>query len=394
MTHTTYSVPAGAASIQRIALVVGVVGLGLLGLGYSSSHHHFFRAYLVAFVFWSGVALGSLAWLMIHHLSGGAWGVVTRRVFEASSRTVPFMALLFLPIAFGVQDLYIWARPDVVATDKILQFKQPYLNVPFFYIRTAIYFAIWTGLAYTLSAWSLQQDRGYDEKRALRMQRLSGGGLVLYALTIFFMSIDWMMSIDPHWFSTIYGILFMGGQGLSAMAFTIAVVVLLARSAPMSTVIGPNHLHDLGKLLLAFVMLWAYFNFSQFLIIWMGNLPEEIPWYLSRVTGSWLWVSVLLIVGLFMLPYVLLLNRDLKRTGGTVSIIAAGVIVMRLVDLFWLLGPEHGQPLLSVHWLDLVAPIAMAGLWVALFLWQLGTRSLIPVTEPTLQEAIEAGAGH
>ena len=394
MTDTTYSVPAGAASIQRIALVVGVVGLGLLGLGYSSNHHHFFRAYLVAFVFWSGVALGSLAWSMIHHLSGGAWGVVTRRVFEASSRTVPYMALLFLPIAFGVQDLYIWARPEIVAADKILQFKQPYLNVPFFYIRAAVYFAIWTALAYTLSGWSLQQDRGYDEKRALRMQRLSGGGLVLYALTIFFMSIDWMMSIDPHWFSTIYGILFMGGQGLSAMAFTIAVVVLLARSAPMSTVIGPNHLHDLGKLLLAFVMLWAYFNFSQFLIIWMGNLPEEIPWYLSRVTGSWLWVSVLLIVGHFMLPYVLLLNRDLKRTGGTVAIIAAGVIVMRLVDLFWLLGPEHGQPLLSVHWLDLVAPVALGGIWVALFLWQLGTRSLIPVTEPTLQEAIDAGTGH
>ena len=190
------------------------------------------------------------------------------------------------------------------------------------------------------------------------MQRLSGGGLVLYALTIFFMSVDWMMSIDPHWFSTIYGILFMGGQGLSAMAFTIAVVVLLARTAPMSKVIGPNHLHDLGKLLLAFVMLWAYFKFSQFLIIWMGNLPEEIPWYLIRMTGGWGWVSVLLIVGHFMLPYVLLLNRDLKRTGGTVATIAVLVIAMRLVDLFWLLGPEHGKPLLSVHWLDFVAPVA------------------------------------
>ena len=162
----------------------------------------------------------------------------------------------------------------------------------------------------------------------------------------------------------------------------------------MSKVIGPNHLHDLGKLLLAFVMLWAYFNFSQFLIIWMGNLPEEIPWYLSRVTGSWVWVSVLLIVGHFVLPYVLLLNRDLKRAGGTVATIAVLVIVMRFVDLFWLLGPEHGKPLLSVHWLDFVAPVALGGIWVALFLWQLGTRSLIPVTEPTLQEAIEAGAGH
>jgi len=394
MTDTTYSVPAGVAGVQRIALGVGVVGLGLLALGYSTSHEHFFRAYLIAFVFWTGVALGSLAWSMIHHLSGGAWGVVTRRVFEASSRTVPFMALLFLPIAFGMQELYIWARPEVVAADKILQFKAPYLNVSFFFVRAAVYFVIWTILAYTLSAWSLQQDRGYDEKRAVRMARLSGGGLVIYALTIFFMSVDWMMSVDPYWYSTIYGILFMGGQGLSAMAFTIAVVVLLARAAPMSKIIGPNHLHDMGKLLLAFVMLWAYFQFSQFLIIWSGNLPEEIPWYLIRMKGAWGWVSVLLIVGHFALPYLLLLNRDLKRTGGTVATIAALIIVMRFVDLFWLLGPEHGKELLSVHWLDFVAPVAVGGIWVALFLWQLGTRSLIPINEPTLQEAIEAGSAH
>jgi hypothetical protein len=394
MTDTTYSVPAGAAGVQRIALGVGVVGLGLLALGYNSSHEHFFRAYLIAFVFWTGVALGSLAWSMIHHLSGGAWGVVTRRVFEASSRTVPFMALLFLPVAFGMQELYIWARPEAVAVDRILQFKQPYLNVSFFLVRAAVYFVIWTALAYTLSAWSLQQDRAYDEKRALRMQRLSGGGLVLYALTIFFMSVDWMMSVDPYWYSTIYGILFMGGQGLSAMAFTVAVVVLLARTAPMSKVIGPNHLHDMGKLMLAFVMLWAYFQFSQFLIIWSGNLPEEIPWYLIRMKGAWGWVSVLLIVGHFALPYLLLLNRELKRTGGTVATIAVLIIAMRFVDLFWLLGPEHGKELLSVHWLDFVAPVAVGGIWVALFLWQLGTRSLIPITEPTLQEAIDAGAGH
>ncbi len=394
MSDSSYSVPARVASVQRLALGVGVIGLGLLAVGYFASAHHFYRAYLMAFVFWVGVALGSLAWSMVHHLSGGAWGVVTRRVFEASSRTVPFMALLFLPIAFGVHDLYVWARPEVVAADKVLQFKQPYLNVSAFYIRAAIYFVLWTLLAYTLSGWSLQQDRGYDEKRALKMQRLSGGGLVLYALTIFFMSVDWMMSIDPHWFSTIYGILFMGGQGLSSMAFTIAVVVLLARTEPLSKVIGPNHLHDLGKLMLAFVMLWAYFSFSQFLIIWAGNLPEEIPWYMARMTGGWGWVSILVIVGHFALPYLLLLNRDLKRAGTSVAAIAALVIVMRFVDLFWLIGPEHGQPLLSVHWLDVVAPIALGGVWVALFLWQLGTRPLLPLTEPTLEEAIAAGADH
>src|SRR5690606_25040978 len=279
------------------------------------------------------------------------------------SRTLPFMALLFLPLAFGVQELYIWARPEVVAADPILQAKAPYLNVPFFLVRAVLYFVIWSALAWTLSACSLRHDRDGDPGLARKMQRLSGGGLVVYAITVLFMSVDWMMSIDPHWFSTIYGVLFMGGQGLSAMAFAIAVLVLLARTEPMSRVVGAAHLHDLGKLLLAFVMLWAYFNFSQFLIIWSGNLPEEIPWYLARLRGGWEWVSLLLVVGHFALPFLLLLNRDLKRTGRTVATIAVLIIVMRLVDVLWLLGPEQGQALVHIQWLDLVAQVAHGGDW-------------------------------
>jgi len=391
ITEATYTLPPRAAGIQRLAAGVGVAGLALCAVGYAASHEQFFRSYLMAYVFWSGVALGSLAWLMVQHLSGGAWGVVSRRVFEAASRTVPFMALLFVPLLFGMHELYLWARPEVVADDPILQFKSAYLNVPFFIVRAVLYFVIWTALAWTLSAWSLRQDREPDQALTLRMQRLSGGGLVLYAVTVLFMSVDWMMSIDPHWFSTIYGILFMGGQGVAAMAFAIAVLVLLVRVEPMSRVIGPSHLHDLGKLLLAFVMLWAYFNFSQFLIIWSGNLPEEIPWYLVRLRGGWEWVSLLLVVGHFALPFLLLLNRDLKRTSSTVAAIAVLIIVMRLVDVFWLLGPEHGQELVAVHWLDIVAPVALGGIWVALFLWQLGTRPLLPLGEPTLEEAIAQG---
>src|SRR5690606_5513336 len=242
ITEATYTLPPRAAGIQRLAAGVGVAGLALCAVGYAASHEQFFRSYLMAYVFWSGVALGSLAWLMVQHLSGGAWGVVSRRVFEAASRTVPFMALLFVPLLFGVRELYLWARPEVVAQDPALQFKSTYLNVPFFVVRAVLYFVIWSGLAWMLSAWSLRQDREPDQALALRMQRLSGGGLVLYAVTVLFMSVDWMMSIDPHWFSTIYGILFMGGQGLSSMAFAIAVLVLLARTEPMSRVIGPSHL--------------------------------------------------------------------------------------------------------------------------------------------------------
>ncbi len=393
MADSTYTIPSRISGLQRLALVVGVVGLGLCVVGFLGDREHFFRAWLMSYMVWFGVALGSMAWLMIQYLSGGAWGVVTRRIFEASSRTLPFMAVLFLPIAFGVHDLYLWSHPDVVATDEILQHREPYMNLSFFYARAVIYFVLWSLLAYLLSAWSRQQDSAPNDRLALRLQRLSGGGLVLYAITLFFASVDWVMSLDPHWFSTIYGILFMGGQGLASMAFTIAMVVLLAQSEPMSRVFGPNHLHDLGKLMLAFVMLWAYFQFSQFLIIWSANIPEEIPFYLTRVEGGWKWISTLLILGHFVLPFLLLLNRDLKRTR-MLAVLAIYVIVMRFVDLFWLMGPEHGQTAVSLHWLNLVTPFAIGGVFIGLFLWQLGTRPLLPLGEPALAEAIEQGQGH
>jgi hypothetical protein len=395
MIESTYTAPPRVASLQRLALVVGVAGLALCAVGFAANRAHFFKAYLLAYVFWIGIALGSLAISMLHHLSGGAWGVVIRRVLEAASRTLPFMALLFLPIAFGVHELYLWANPEAVAKDAILQHKAAYLNVPFFIIRAAIYFVIWSALAYLLSKWSLEQEQRGETGQALRMQRLSGLGLVLYALTILFMSVDWIMSLDPHWFSTIYGILFMGGQGLSAFAFAIAVAVLLSRTEPMSRVIAPAHLHDLGKLMLAFVMLWAYFSFSQFLIIWSANLPEEIPWYLRRWGGGWQWVGLLLIFGHFVLPFVLLLSSDIKKSGRTLIGVAVTIILMRIVDLFWNIGPLHHEESFGATWLDAVAPVALGGIWLALFLWQLRTRPLLPMGEPYLAEALEHGRhGH
>jgi hypothetical protein len=376
-------------------MFVGLAGIALCAVGFAANREHFFRSYLLAYVFWIGIALGSLALSMVHHLSGGAWGVVIRRVLEAASRTLPFMALLFLPIAFGMHELYLWANADAVAKDAILQHKAPYLNVPFFFVRAAIYFTVWSALAFLLSKWSLEQEREGEHGQALKMQRLSGGGLVLYAITILFMSVDWIMSLDPHWFSTIYGILFMGGQGLSALAFSIAVVVLLSRTEPMSRVIAPAHLHDLGKLMLAFVMLWAYFSFSQFLIIWSANLPEEIPWYLKRMGGGWQWVGLALIFGHFVLPFVLLLSSDVKKNGRTLIGVAIAVIVMRIVDLFWNIGPMHHEATFGVSWLDAVTPIALGGVWVALFLWQLQSRPLLPLGEPYLAEALEHGRhGH
>ena len=395
MVETSYTAPPRVASFQRIAMVVGVAGLALCAAGFAADREHFFKLYLLAYMFWIGIALGSLALSMVHHLSGGAWGVVIRRVLEAASRTLPFMALLFLPIVFGMHELYIWTNADTVAHDIILQKKAPYLNVTFFLVRAALYFVLWSSLALLLSKWSLEQEREGEHGQSLRMQRLSGAGLVIYAVTILFMSVDWVMSLDPHWYSTMFGILFMGGQGLSALAFSIAVVVLLSRTEPMSRVIAPAHLHDLGKLMLAFVMLWAYFSFSQYLIIWSANLPEEIPWYLKRMGGGWQWVGLALIFGHFVLPFVLLLSSDIKKNGRTLIGVAIAVIVMRVVDLFWNIGPMHHDASFGVTWLDAVAPLALGGVWVALFLWQLQSRSLLPMGEPYLAEALEHGRhGH
>jgi hypothetical protein len=392
---SSYTVPARVQGAQRLALIVGVAGLVLCAIGFTASRDHFFKSYLLGFVFWVGVSLGCLALSMVGHLSGGAWAVVSRRVVEAASRTLPFMAILFLPIAFGMHELFIWSDPAMVARDAVLQHKAPYLNVPFFFLRAALYFAIWSTMAWLLSKWSLEQDRASSPEQALKMQRLSGGGLVVYAITVLFMSVDWIMSLDPHWFSTMFGFLFIGAQGLSALAVTISVLVLLSRTEPMSRVIAPAHLHDLGKLMLAFVMLWAYFSFSQFLIIWSANLPEEIPWYLRRMAGGWQWVGLAIIFLHFALPFVLLLSRDLKRHGNTLMAVAGMIIVMRVVDIFWQIGPLHGHDQMTVHWLDAAAPIALGGIWVAIFLWQLQTRPLLPLGEPYLAEALEHGRhGH
>ncbi|MDO8795237.1 MAG: hypothetical protein Q7J25_11520 [Vicinamibacterales bacterium] len=410
MTQTNYAAPAELAARRLPAFAAGAAGLALCGLGFAIDRDQFFRAYLIAYLFWLGVPLGSMALMMVHHMSGGAWGVVIRRIFEASSRTLPLLAVLFLPIVFGMQTLYPWANADLVAHDGALQHKAIYLNTPFFLARAAFYFACWIGLATVFSRWSLAQDGG-DRKAARRMERLSGAGLVIYGLTITFAAVDWVMSLDPHWFSTMMGFLFMGSQGLAALAFTVVVAVALSRRAPMRDVFQPAHFHDLGKLMLAFVMLWAYFNFSQFLIIYSGNLAEEVPYYINRLTGGWQYVALVLVVLHFALPFALLLSRDLKRNANRLTAIAILVLVMRVVDLIFLVSPEfnaagvnlhsinlhggeHETGGLFFHWLDIAAPIGIGGVWLGYFLMQLAGRPLLPVRDAHLAEALEATGGH
>jgi hypothetical protein len=376
--------------MQWGALGVGVVGAVGGIAGAFAAPEQFFRSYLVAYLFWFGIALGSLAILMIQHITGGRWGAVIRRLLESATRTLPLLILLFLPLLFGLPHLYEWARPEAVAHDPVLQNKSKYLNVPFFLVRAFGYFTAWSALVWLLNRWSLQQDEGADPSVARRLENLSRGGLLLLGLTVTFASIDWVMSLEPHWFSTIYGILFAGGQVLSAFAFVIPVAALLADRPPFSTVISAESFHDLGKLLLAFVMLWAYFAFSQFLIIWSGNLPEETPWYLNRLQGGWEWFGVAIIAFHFALPFVLLLSRDLKRSARALSLVAAGVIIVRFVDLFWLINPVFSPAAFAVHWLDVATLAGVGGLWLAMFVQQLKGRPLVPLGDPALADRISA----
>lgn len=390
-----------AASIDRVrnpSLAVGVAALAACTLAASSAPDAFFRGYLFGYVFFAGLTLGCMAIVMLQYLTGGAWGIPIRRLLESGTRTLPLVAILFLPIALGLRHLYSWSRPEVVAHDRLLQAKHAYLNVPFFLGRTVFYFAIWMGIAYLLNRWSLEQDREGTREVSRRLQLLSAAGLLAYGLTVTFASIDWVMSLEPHWFSTMYGVLYIAGQALNALAFVTAVLVLMARHEPFANFVRPSHYHDLGKLMLAFVMFWSYVAFSQYLIIWAGNLPEEIPWYLRRLNGGWGWIGVALIALHFALPFLLLLPEGANRNPRILASVAALVVLMRLVDVYWLVRPAFTQATAApssahfqVHWLDLAAPIGIGGVWLALFLWELEQRPLLPVHDPEYQEALAHG---
>ena len=382
-----YAAPAALDRVQRRALVAGGAGILLCALGFFLDRPAFYRAWLVGWTYWLGIALGCLAIMMLHHLTRGAWGLVARRVLEAAGRTLPVLALLFVPLLFGLQELYPWARPEAAA-DHLLQAKAAYLNVPFFVARAALYFVIWGGFAFILSRLSRRQDETGDLQLTRRMQLLASAGIVLYCLAASFASVDWLMSLQPHWFSTIYGVYFLGGQGISALAFLIVVALFLWRREPMSEVLSPGHFHDWGKLLLAFVMLWTYFSFSQFLIIWSGNLPEEITWYAARTRGGWQWLAIALALFHFALPFVLLLSRDLKRRPQRLAAVAGWMLVMRWLDLVWQVEPAFSPERFTFHWLYLAAPLAVGGLWVAAWAAELKRRPLLPLRDPWLPEAL------
>jgi hypothetical protein len=394
--HLDLTAPPVVKTLAQRMLIVGIV-FSVVAVAVAfilpNGRDEFYRAYLLSFMDWLGLALGSMAILMIRHLTGGGWGMVIRRILGAAMRTLPLLALLFIPIILGMHHLYIWAQPLNQIADKHLRehledITKTYLTTNGFIFRAIFYFAIWNLLSFLLSKWSKETDRPGSPDHTERFKVVAGPGLILYGFTISFAAIDWVMSLDPSWISTIFGLVILIGEVLSAMCFAVIVERILVNTKPMSEMLKPDFVHDHGKWMLAFTMVWAYFNYSQWLIIWAGNLPNEITFYLRRLNGGWGWVGLFLVLFHFAIPFIILLSRPFKRDIRKLAWLAGWMLFARYVDLFWIIEPNFSKTF-AVTVADIVVPIAIGGLWLAFFFRNLDALPLLPVYDPQSVEVLE-----
>ncbi|MGA8442997.1 MAG: hypothetical protein WB762_07455 [Candidatus Sulfotelmatobacter sp.] len=391
--HLDLTAPPIVTKISQRSLVVGIVFAAIsAGLAFLRPDE-FYRAYLLGFMCWLGVALGSMAIVMIRHLTGGGWGTVIRRILGAAMRTLPLLAILFIPVFFGIHRLYIWAQPLGNVQDKHLrehleQITQSYLTVNGFIVRAIIYFAIWNVLSFLLSKWSKQTDHPDAPDNSQRFKAVAGPGLILYAFTISFAAIDWLMSLDPSWISTIFGLVILIGEVLSGICFAVVVERILFNYKPMSEMLKPEFVHDHGKWMMTFIMVWAYFSFSQWLIIWAGNLPSEIAFYLKRLSGGWGWIGLALVLFHFAIPFAILLSRPFKLNIRKLVWVAVLLMLMRYVDLFWIVEANFSKTLVLTI-ADIVVPIAIGGIWLWYFFRNLASLPLLPAYDQDAHEVLE-----
>jgi hypothetical protein len=378
--------------VGLVFLVLTVAGLFLPGGG----AEQFLRSYLVGFWFWFGAGAGCLLILMTQFLTGGAWGMMIRRPLEAGAKTLYVFWLGFLPLLIFANRIYWWTTPAGLA-DKVIRAKSLYLNVPFLWIRWIVYSVVLVGLTYLLSKWSKLEDETGSTEYSIKLEKLSGPGVPIFFFLMTFCCIDYLMVLEPHWYSTVYGFMIVMGECITAMALVVLTLIMAARFEPIAQALTKRHLLDLGKLTLTLVMLWAYMNFAQLLITWSGNLPAEIVWYIKRWNGGWSWVAVILLVGHFVLPFLLLLSQDLKKNPKTFAAISLFLIAVHLVDVFSLVEPNFANekdPRFFLSWLDVTAPLGFGGLWLALFFRNLPSLPLLPVGAPDLAKVVNHGRNH
>ncbi len=377
--------------IQLIALVVGLVALGITALGAIEQRSQFFFSYFFAFLFWLQLSLGCFMVTMIHALTGGRWGYPTRRFLEAGFMVLPLMLLLFIPIFFGLHELYPWARPQDLASEEVLRERHVYQNPWAYILRVVFFLGVWIWMAWCLRKWSLQQDLTTDAAPTRKARTLSGAGIVIYGLLGTFAFVDWIMSLEKHWYSTMFAVIIIIGQILVAYAFSVLMLTLFKDHEPLNHVVNKTHYHHLGNLLLTFVLFWTYISFGQLLIIYSGDLPHEIDWYLHRIATSWKVVLAALALFHFFLPFFLLLFRGVKRRVAALTVLAGLLFLIHIVDTYWLVMPTFHQGGVRVSWLDVVAPIGVGGLWLAAFLAFLKAAPLLPQHDPGLQFAFKYG---
>ena len=380
--------------VGMISLVVGIAGAVVCALGYGGGSKAFLGSYLVAFLFWLGISLGSMVVCMLHGVTGGGWGLAVRRIAEAACATVPLMALAFVPLFLNVRTLYEWADSSHVAADADLRTKAHWLNVAGYETRAIVYFSLWIVLSLLINRLSPNEDPDSESRRSLWMQRLSGAGLIIYGFSMTFAAVDWVMSLEPQWYSSMYGVIYWGGQALAGMSFCVLVMSLLEDYPPWNRVVNTSRRHDLGNLLLTMVMFWAYVSFMQYLIIWSGNLPEENVWYLNRSSGGYELLVPVLMGFHFAVPFALLLSRDIKQRQRRLMWLVAWLLVMRLVDLYWLAMPGIFPETLIVPWQLPAAMAAIGGFWLAIFAWRLAARADLPIYDPELMEGAHERTAH
>ncbi len=374
--------------MPKLGLVLALLGLGgslAFGLASPAARPQLWHSWLVGSLFALSVALGGLFFVLVQHATQAGWSVVVRRIGENAMATLPFLSLLFVPLLFGMGDLFHWSHAEAVASDPLLAHKQPYLNVPFFLIRTAAYFVIWSFLAIWFGRQSRLQDETGDHEITRRMRRASAPGLLLFALSVTFFAFDWVMSLNAHWYSTIFGLYFFAGSVMAFFAFM--ALTALGQRHQLARVVSPEHLHDIAKLLIAFVAFWAYMAFSQYLLIWYANLPEETGFFAQRLAGSWRPVSVGLSLGHFIVPFFFLLPRTIKRSPKALAVAAVWLLAMHALDLYWLVMPNLHTGI-TPSLFDGATLVGCSGLFLAAFGWSSGRQALVPLRDPRLPESL------
>ncbi len=384
-----------AAGVERISGVIGALGVLLCVAGYFANREVFFQSYLFAFLYWGGFSIGGLGVLVLNHTVGGRWGVTSRRYVEAQMRTLPFIFLLFLLLLLGLKELYPWTHINTVpnaVSRAILYHKRGYLNVPFFIIRTIIYFAIWLFWGMRVYKWSDKQDQTGDPTLRERMRAFSAPGCVIVTFSASFAYIDWMLSADPQFFSTIYGAMLLFGDVLQCFALTILVLVLTSRGDRFGGRINSVFLHDIGNMMFAFTIFWTYLAVSQLIIVWPANLPQEIGWYLVRVHKGWKVLAAAVSLVMFLVPFLALLSQDRKRDPVRLMRVAIWILVARAIDMFWIVEPTYRTNGFSIYWTDFAAFIGIGGIWVYLFLGHLKRRPLLPLRDPRVMTPLPEAA--